>query len=438
VGQALPKTHTNRWRPPEAAIGVLREGLSRARGAPAGSAARKRLSPRAQTYLASVIAAALAAATVSALDGNVGRGGWGLGGVLLALATLAQLFIVEKPGSQSYRMAVVFLLASALFLSPAAVAAIATLHYVPSWFRHRRSWHVRAFNVGCTVLSALSAWAVYHQLVTSGRGSFALAGLAAAASFVVVNHTLLAVMIRLATSTPLGATGLFSLESLSTDSALAALGVGVVVVWNANPWTLAFAIAPLFLIYRALHVPQLEVEARIDPKTGLLNAREFEAAFAHELERAQRSVSPLSLLMLDLDFLRDINNTYGHLAGDAVIRAIADTLREELRHGDVASRFGGEEFAVLLPGGEHDAALQVAERIRSAFAARAVEDETADVPLRATLSIGVATYPWHGRTAKELISEADAALYRAKEFGRNRVVGVGASLPPTPHLTAVN
>jgi diguanylate cyclase (GGDEF)-like protein len=311
------------------------------------------------------------------------------------------------------------------------------LHYVPSWIRHRRSWHVRIFNVGCAVLSTLAAWLVFHRLVASGSFRFALAGVGAAVTFVAVNHVLLAMMLTLAARVRFRDTGLFSIESLSTDAALSALGVGVAVVWAANPWTLAFAVAPLALIYRALHVPQLEIEARVDAKTGLLNAREFEAALQHELERAQRSVSPLSLLMLDLDFLRDINNTYGHLAGDAVLRAIADTLRAELRHGDVAARFGGEEFSVLLPGGEHDAALQVADRIRAAVAARVVEDDTTPVPLRATVSIGVATYPWHGRTPKELVHEADVALYRAKEGGRNRVVGIGASMPPPPPQLAV-
>src|SRR4029079_2610707 len=108
------------------------------------------------------------------------------------------------------------------------------------------------------------------------------------------------------------------------------------------------------------------------------------------------------------------------------------TIRGELRHGDIAARFGGEEFAVVLPGAEHEPALQVAERIRVALVALRVHDETAAVPLQATISIGVATYPHHGRTPKELTHEADQALYRSKEAGRNRVTGAPGTLSPTP------
>jgi diguanylate cyclase (GGDEF)-like protein len=183
-------------------------------------------------------------------------------------------------------------------------------------------------------------------------------------------------------------------------------------------------------------VPQLEIEARVDAKTGLLNAREFEASLLHELDHATRSAAPLSLLMLDLDHFRNFNNTYGHLAGDAVLRGLAATIRSELRHGDIAARFGGEEFAVVIPGADHAAAVQVAERIRSAVEAMAIEEETAGEPLHATVSIGVATYPWHGRTPKELTHEADQALYRAKAAGRNGVVGAADSAA-APALVAV-
>jgi diguanylate cyclase (GGDEF)-like protein len=425
------------WRSSGAAIGVLRDGLSRLRGAPAGSAARKDLSPLARAHLTLVAVGAAAVWALAAVFGSGGRSGWGGAAILLGLAALAQLFIVEKPGSQSYRLAIVFLLASCVLLSPVAVAVVAALHYVPSWFRFVRSWHVRVFNLGCTVISSLAAWLVYDALQGAGAGRFALAGAAASATFVIANHFLLAVMIKLAARIRMRDTKLFGIESLSTDLALAALGVGVSVVWLSNAWTVAFAVAPLLLIYRALHVPQLEIEARIDAKTGLLNAREFEAALLHELERASRSGMPFSLLMLDLDHFRNFNNTYGHLAGDAVLRALAETIGAELRHGDIAARFGGEEFAVVIPGADRDSALQVAERIRSAIEARRVHEETAGQPLRATISIGVATYPSDGLTPKALTHEADQALYRAKDRGRNQVVGAADLAPPPPQLVAV-
>ena len=103
-------------------------------------------------------------------------------------------------------------------------------------------------------------------------------------------------------------------------------------------------------MHRSLAVPALQAEARVDPKTGLFNARHFAAALAEEIGRARRFERPMSLIMADLDLLRDINNTYGHLAGDAVLKGIAEVFRAQLRHYDVPARFGGEEFSILLPG----------------------------------------------------------------------------------------
>jgi diguanylate cyclase (GGDEF)-like protein/putative nucleotidyltransferase with HDIG domain len=216
--------------------------------------------------------------------------------------------------------------------------------------------------------------------------------------------------------------GIFSFESLSTDLVLAALGVGIGTFWDLNPWLLPFAMAPLLLIHRSLSVPQLQEEARVDPKTGLFNARYFAATLAEELGRAQRFERPLTLIMADLDLLREINNNYGHLAGDAVLKKIAETFRTQLRHYDVPARFGGEEFAILLPETPPEQAFEIAERIRRAVAAAAIDVETSSEPIRATVSIGVAAYPRDAADANELIHQADLAVYRAKLQGRNRVL----------------
>ena len=126
-------------------------------------------------------------------------------------------------------------------------------------------------------------------------------------------------------------------------------------------------------------------------------------------------------MMCDLDLLRDINNDHGHLAGDAVLRGIADVFREELRHYDIPARFGGEEFSILLPETGAVQAVEIAERIRRSFAARRFEVETSTDPIRATVSIGVAEFPAAATGADALIHEADLAVYRAKLQGRNRV-----------------
>jgi diguanylate cyclase (GGDEF)-like protein/putative nucleotidyltransferase with HDIG domain len=131
----------------------------------------------------------------------------------------------------------------------------------------------------------------------------------------------------------------------------------------------------------------------------------------------------MSLIMADLDLLRDINNSYGHLAGDAVLKGIAEIFRQQLRHYDVPARFGGEEFSILLPETPPEQAMEIAERIRRAVAEREFEVETASEPIRATVSLGVAAFPKDGVDANELIHQADLAVYRAKLQGRNRVLG---------------
>src|SRR5205085_9508468 len=143
---------------------------------------------------------------------------------------------------------------------------------------------------------------------------------------------------------------------------------------------------------------------------------------AEELGRAQRFERPLSLIMADLDLLRDINSSYGHLAGDAVLKGIAEVFRAQLRHYDVPARFGGEEFSILLPETPPDQALEIAERIRRAVAERPFDVETSSEPIRATVSIGVAGFPKDATDTNELIHQADLAVYRAKLQGRNRVL----------------
>ncbi len=134
----------------------------------------------------------------------------------------------------------------------------------------------------------------------------------------------------------------------------------------------------------------------------------------------------MSLIMADLDLLRDINNSYGHLAGDAVLKGIAEVFRAQLRHYDVPARFGGEEFSILLPETPPEQAMEIAERIRRAVAERTIDVETSSEPIRATVSIGVAGYPKDGTDANELIHQADLAVYRAKLQGRNRVLGASS------------
>jgi diguanylate cyclase (GGDEF)-like protein len=184
---------------------------------------------------------------------------------------------------------------------------------------------------------------------------------------------------------------------------------------------------PLVLIWTSLKVSELRQEANVDVKTGLFNARHLREALAAELDRASRYERPLSLFVADLDFLREVNNTYGHLAGDAVLAGIGDVLRKELRSTDIPARFGGEEFVVVLPETPPARAVQLADRIRRAVEERVFEGGRGVGPIRVTISIGVAAFPLDASTDEELLDVADVAVYEAKATGRNRVVAAPES-----------
>jgi diguanylate cyclase (GGDEF)-like protein len=165
---------------------------------------------------------------------------------------------------------------------------------------------------------------------------------------------------------------------------------------------------------------QLNEQANRDPLTGLYNRRYLDDTLARELARCKREGQPLSLMLIDIDHFKRVNDTYGHPAGDEVLKAMAFMLDARARSADVACRYGGEEFLMLLPQMPLDVALQRAEQWRAEFAAATVA--FGDFRIQATLSVGIATYPGDGTSPELLIGNADRALYRAKQSGRNRVV----------------
>ncbi len=394
-----------------------------------GRAARK-LPPLALLYLLAVAAVAIGVSLPLLAELKPSSGYWVTFVILGASVALAQLFVVRTPGNKSYHTTGVFLIPAALLLPPELVALMPVVQHIPDWLRNRTAWYIQSFNIFNYTLATLAAWASAHVIlgadtvITNDNVRFALAGLAASVCFVGLNSALIAPMLHLGRGQSMRL--LFSFQHFSTELVFAALGVVVAVFWTTNPWLIPFAIAPLILIHRALSVPQLQAEARVDPKTGLFNARHFSAALTEELGRAQRFERPMSLIMADLDLLREINNTYGHLAGDAVLKGIADVFRAELRHYDVPARFGGEEFSILLPETSPEEALEIAERIRRAVADRRFDVETSSEPIRATVSIGVSAYPKDAQDPNALIHQADLAVYRAKLQGRNRVLGASS------------
>src|SRR5262245_11292701 len=168
-----------------------------------------------------------------------------------------------------------------------------------------------------------------------------------------------------------------------------------------------------------------------DGLTGLYNHRHFHERLALEVERSQRSGLPLSLLMLDVDHFKQFNDSFGHPAGDEVLRQLARVLADARRANDVVARYGGEEFAVILVDTAKLTAAKVAERVRERVYAHDFSD-AAQRAGRIGISIGVATFPDDGSDVESLVRAADGALYVAKRAGRNRVVLATESLAATP------
>jgi diguanylate cyclase (GGDEF)-like protein len=165
---------------------------------------------------------------------------------------------------------------------------------------------------------------------------------------------------------------------------------------------------------------QAERLATTDGLTGLTNRRTLNTQLVARVREAQRYHRPLSLLLLDIDHFKKVNDTHGHPAGDAVLRGVSAVARAQARETDLVARYGGEELAVVLPETDAAGARAIAERLRAAVEGTA-HATTEQGSLRVTVSVGVATWPGGGQTPDELLTTADRALYRAKQTGRNRV-----------------
>jgi diguanylate cyclase (GGDEF)-like protein len=161
----------------------------------------------------------------------------------------------------------------------------------------------------------------------------------------------------------------------------------------------------------------VERQALVDGLTGLANRRASSDALKTEAARADRLGTPLSVVLADLDGFKEVNDAHGHAVGDEVLQAFADVLRDTLRDSDVAGRWGGEEFLLLLPGADEEGAAQLAERVRVGLSSRTIPSAPG---LRVTASFGVAEYVPQSDTA-QLVDAADGALYRAKRAGKNRI-----------------
>jgi diguanylate cyclase (GGDEF)-like protein len=355
--------------------------------------------------------------------------------VLVGLALLTEYYRTLGVNNVSHSATAILEFAGLLLLHPAHFVLLVALPLLFTWLRagvreHEvlRQWYKPLFNLSMTLFAAFAAllWGnfVLGRPLDPGVVSTSMVAAIVGAAFVMVSlhHVLLQGVVTLASGRPLRDVARIDQGIVLTDFVLFLVGYIAAILWTLNPVLALLSFAPLFLIFRALRVPHLEKEAHTDSKTGLINAHHFLELAAVEFERAGTRQRPMALLMADLDLLRDINNTYGHLAGDTVIAGVADVIRETVRMRDIASRFGGEEYAILLPDVTPVEAEAIAWRLCHAVEATGFLVETSRAPIHVTMSIGVAHYPRDAATVQQLLHEADTAAYHAKAQGRNRVI----------------
>jgi diguanylate cyclase (GGDEF)-like protein len=323
----------------------------------------------------------------------------------------------------------------ALFLPPAyaLIAPVSKLAFT-QWRTRQTVLHRRIFTAAAVGLAyGAASWAFHAATsglpgLTPGPGYRWLAWITVAGLCAILRWAIEAGLVLTAVKGSDSSASIrqmqFSREPMYNDAAELSIGLAGAVLIADNWFLIALFLPAVTLLQRSLRHAQLESASRVDAKTGLLNAVTWQREAQVEISRAARTRTPLAVAMLDIDHFKRVNDTYGHLAGDTVLAALSATLRGLLRDYDIVGRFGGEEFAILLPHTDTATARQITERIRAKLAGITVtagNGSGAEVPLRVTVSIGVATLASSHRDLDELIAAADAALYRAKAQGRNQV-----------------
>ena len=204
-----------------------------------------------------------------------------------------------------------------------------------------------------------------------------------------------------------------------------ALGVFVALALLWWPPAALLMIIPTFALHQCVQLDQLKLAARTDHRTGLLNSKAWDEQAEHALERARATRRRVGVLMIDLDWFKRINDTHGHPVGDDVLAAVATVLTRAVRRGDTVGRYGGEEFAVLLPDVDEAEVRTIAERIRLRIRALRITAPTGE-PVTLSATIGAALHPSEpGADLDEMIRAADDALYAGKKAGRDRVAVAG-------------
>lgn len=286
----------------------------------------------------------------------------------------------------------------------------------------RKAWYIWAFNLLQLPIQFLFLDAIVKGLngAIPTQASYNIPALLTGFVISSIVHTaLVAVVIYLVNGIPIKKSNTLTAMSVIRETCFFCIALSTVIIWEVEPLAVLITLSPVYMLYSSFQLPFLKAKSEMDQKTGLVNANTFLDILETELARAERYNRPLTLVMADLDYLRHINNTHGHLVGDKVLIEVGKTLKKVFREFDTVSRFGGEEFTVILPETSREDVIHVVERARSAIEELLITAETSDKPIRVTMSFGIAQRDEVVQTATNLIYNADMALYHAKGSGRN-------------------
>jgi diguanylate cyclase (GGDEF)-like protein len=386
----------------------------------------QRLSLLAISACAVVVAAA-------AFSGARPTGAQWLGYVVLAsLGALGALDVVsflapkdDSPRTRGIEIDItdIFFVAAVLLLPLPLVALVSAPSFVVEQIRYRRPLYRLVANAAAFVIVLVVTSSVFRLVAgpaadeRPGLAWLLAAGVAAVVHLAASLAWLLYARWSMRRLRP-RLSDLREIYPLADELAIKSTGVLLAALWALEPVLSVLAVGPVLVIHRLLYFRHVEAASRRDGKTGLYHAGYFRDVGERYVSRARRRGEPLALVLGDLDHLRDLNNTHGHLAGDIVIEGIAEILRTSVRDGDIVCRFGGEEFAILLPGADAAVAMRVAERIRRRVAVAAF-DVGGGTSVRVTLSSGVSLVGPGVDNLTDLVTAADTALYAAKHAGRN-------------------
>jgi len=350
---------------------------------------------------------------------------------------------LSAEGSPHAHMQSVWLFAGVLALPAPLLVLLIAISFGHEWLRvykRRAVLHRKVFSAATVVLGCIAAQQVLELFsttrpldLTGPRGLVALV----LAGFVYwfVNYALVVLAIVMTNRQNTVRTALGHASDQLIIAASIGLGSGFAIIMTARPWLTPMLLLTVLALHMGLLLPQFRIAAHTDSKTGLVDAAWWSDRAADQLDRARRLARTVGVLMIDLDHFKEVNDCYGHLAGDQVLTAVAEAVRHSVRSVDLVGRWGGEEFAVLVPAVGVEELNAAAERVRAAVQALTVDIhdlEGQEVTVKGlTVSIGAGVYPASGAELSDLLLAVDGALFQAKRQGRNRTV-MAARIVATP------